>query len=131
MFSMVVLITYLCGGAVFKGFGLKDPLILLLYFVGFMIQGFEEELICRGYMMYGLSKIKSTFYAIMINSLFFALLHIGNDGVNFLAIANIFLVGIAFSLFAIYFDDLWVASGIHLMWNFAQGYIYGVFCIRF
>lgn len=126
MFSSVILIAYLCKGAIFKGFVLKAPLILLLYFMGFMIQGFEEELICRGYMMYGLSKNKSTFYAIMINSLFFGFLHIGNDGVSILAIINIILVGIVFSLFAIYFDDLWVVSGIHSMWNFAQGCIYGI-----
>ncbi len=121
-----LLITFILGGAKFNGFADINVLMLILFFVGFMFQGFEEELICRGFMMYGLSKKQSLFFAMMYNSLFFALLHLGNDGMNLLAFINLFLAGVSFSCMAVYFDDIWVASGAHSMWNYAQGNIFGI-----
>lgn len=126
MLSMVLFLTYLFHGASFIGYVFHDPLLLILFFIGFMIQGFEEELLCRGMMMYGLAHEKSTVFAVMFNSFFFAWLHLGNDGMSILAFLNLVLCGIMLSLMAVYFDDLWVASGLHSMWNFAQGNIYGI-----
>ena len=121
-----LLITFILGGAKFNGFADVNILMLILFFIGFMFQGFEEELLCRGFMMYGLSKKQSLFFAMMYNSLFFALLHLGNDGMNILAFMNLFLAGLSFSCMAVYFDDIWVASGAHSMWNYAQGNIFGI-----
>ena len=123
--SLSLLITYILGGAKYLGIVLEQPLLLFLFFLGFLIQGFEEELLCRGFMMNGLSKSRSMLFAIIFNSIFFALLHLGNDGLGILAMINLFLAGLSFSMMAIYFDDIWVASGAHSMWNFAQGNFYG------
>ena len=125
-FAFSLLITFLLGGAKFRGFADANILLLILFFIGFMLQGFEEELLCRGFMMFGLSKKYSMFISIMYNSLFFALLHLANDGMNILAFINLFLCGVSFSCMAIYFDDIWVASGAHSMWNYAQGNIFGI-----
>lgn len=124
--SGALLITMLFQGATFLGFALNDVLLWILFFIGFMIQGFEEELLCRGFMMAGLKKEMSVFAAMMVNSLFFAALHWANPGISILALLNLFLAGLSFSAMAVYFDDLWVASGAHSMWNFAQGNIYGI-----
>lgn len=125
-FSFSLLITYVFGGAKYIGFVMNEPLLLLLFFVGFMFQGFEEELMCRGFMMRGLSRKRSLFFSVWFNSFYFALLHIGNPGITLLPLINLFLVGIAYSFMAVYFDDLWVVSGAHSMWNFAQGNFYGI-----
>lgn len=124
--SLSLLITYVLGGAKYIGFVLDRPFLLLLFFIGFLFQGFEEELMCRGFMMRGLSRKRSLFFSIWFNSFYFALLHLGNPGITLLPVINLFLAGLAFSCMAVYFDDLWVASGAHSMWNFAQGNIYGI-----
>ena len=126
MISIVLLMTYVCGVASFMGIECEDPLLIVLFFVAFMIQGFEEELLCRGFMMYGISRVKSSCYGIMMNSLFFAILHLGNDGLTLVAFINLLLCGIGFSLIASYFDNIWVSSGAHSMWNFAQGNLYRI-----
>lgn len=124
--SFSLLITYVFGGAKYIGFVLNEPFLLLLFFIGFMFQGFEEELMCRGFMMRGLSRKKSLFFSVWFNSFYFALLHLGNPGITLLPMINLFLAGLSFSFMAVYFDNLWVASGAHSMWNFAQGNFYGI-----
>jgi len=124
--TAALVLTILMQGASFEGFVLNHIGMLIVLFFGFVLQGFEEELMCRGFMMYGLSKTRSTFACIMTNSLFFSLLHFANDGFTFVAFVNIFLAGLFFSCLAVYFDDIWVASGAHTMWNFAQGNLYGI-----
>lgn len=119
-------ITYLFGGATYVEFSFDRPILLPLFFFAFMIQGFEEELLCRGFMMFGLSKTQSMTFSVIFNSFFFALLHLGNPGITILPLVNLFLAGIVFSLLAVYFDDIWVASGAHSMWNFVQGNFYGI-----
>ena len=109
--SLSLFITFILGGTKFNGFADMNIPLLILFFIGFMYQGFEEELLCRGFMMYGLSKKQSLFFAMMYNSLFFALLHLGNDGMNILAFMNLFLAGLSFSCMAVYFDDIWSAIG--------------------
>ena len=122
-----LVITGLLGGVDFKGISnIIDPLSLFLFFIGFMLQGFEEEVMCRGFMMYGLSKKRSIFFSMMFNSIYFAVLHLGNPGINVLSMMNLVLAGFSFSCMAVYFDDLWVASGAHTMWNYCQGNIYGI-----
>lgn len=124
--SGAFLITYLFEGTNYLGLADMNPVLLLLFFVGFLFQGFEEELLCRGFMMFGMSKKYSLMVSILFNAFFFASLHFGNPGVNVLSLMNIFLAGVSFSCMAVYFEDLWVASGAHTMWNFAQGNIYGI-----
>lgn len=124
--SLSLLITYLLGGAKYVGYVLDRPFLLFLFFIGFMFQGFEEELMCRGFMMKGLSRKRSILFSVCFNSFYFALLHLGNPGISLLPLINLFLAGLTFSCIAIYFDDLWVASGAHSMWNFAQGNFYGI-----
>lgn len=127
LLSGALLITFLLKGALYQDFSFEQPILLFIIFIGFMFQGFEEELMCRGFMMFGLCKSHSIIFSVMSNSLFFAALHIGNPNVNGLSLVNLTLAGITFSCLALYFDDIWAASGAHSMWNFAQGNIYGIF----
>ena len=56
----------------------------------------------------------------------FALLHLGNEGVTFLSVLNIFVVGVLFSLMVYYMDSLWCAMAVHAAWNFIQNIILGL-----
>lgn len=100
---------------------------LVIVFVAVFIQSSAEELICRGYLYQKLRKgYKSPIVAIVGNSLFFAVLHLGNEGVTVLSIINIFLTGILCSLIVYYMDSLWCAFAVHTAWNFTQNILFGL-----
>lgn len=100
--------------------------IVLLYIVGFMIQGMSEEVMFRGYFMISIMKKSSLTKAVLINSLIFAICHILNPGLSILAFINLMIIGIFLSVYVVYTNDIWGASAYHFMWNFAQGTLYGV-----
>ena len=107
-------------------FACFEPIALLLIFLCVFIQSSAEELLCRVYMY---QKIKETYpeiVAIIANSLLFAFLHLFNTGVTYLSLANIALVGIAYSLLIYYFDSPWCAMMAHASWNFTQNILFGL-----
>lgn len=126
MMAGAVGLAYISGGLTFDGLQNASFGILILYFIAFMIQGFNEELMMRGFFMNAYAARKGMMKAILLNSVLFALLHLGNDGISVLAMLNLILAGISFSLMAAYFDNIIVCSAAHTMWNFAQGNIFGV-----
>lgn len=126
MISSVIGLAYLFNGLSFSGMTHGSVKILIMYFIAFMIQGFSEELMTRGFFMNACAVKTGVKKAVIYNSLMFAMLHLANDGISIIALINLILIGIIFSLFSIYFDNIIVSSAIHSIWNFAQGNIYGV-----
>lgn len=101
------------------------PLIFL--FVCVFIQSAAEELLCRGYLYQKLlHRYQKPVVAIVGNAVLFGLLHIANSGVTVLAVANIIVIGILFSLMVYYFDSLWMAFAVHAAWNYTQNIIFGL-----
>lgn len=100
--------------------------LLILYFIGYMIQGASEEVLCRGYLMVSIARKNPLWLAVLSSSAFFALLHIMNPGVTVLSLINIFIIGIVFSLYTIKRGNLWGACALHSIWNFVQGNIFGI-----
>lgn len=104
-----------------------QPLYLILIFVAVFIQSSAEELLCRGFLYQRLMRsYGKPVVAIVVNSLFFALMHLMNDGVTVLSLLNIFVVGILFSLMVYYMDSLWCAMAAHAAWNFTQNILFGL-----
>ena len=103
------------------------PLPLFLILVTVLIQSSAEELICRGFLYQRLRRsFKNPLVAIIGNSVFFGLIHLGNDGVGPLAILDICLSGLLFSLMVYYFDSIWCAFAAHTAWNYMQNIILGL-----
>lgn len=103
------------------------PISLVLIFISVFIQSSAEELICRGYLMQKLlRRYKKTWIAIIGNAVLFSALHLGNDNVGALALANILFSGILFSLMTYYMDSIWAAFAAHAAWNFTQNIIFGL-----
>jgi len=101
------------------------PFIGLLFAV--FVQSSAEELLCRGFMYQRLMKsTNSPAFVIIFNSLFFAVLHLFNSGMSILPFYCIFIVGVFFSMLVYYFDSLWMAMGLHAMWNFTQSILFGL-----
>ena len=100
--------------------------LLLLFLGGFLIQGMSEELLCRSYLMVSLSRCCPLWLCAVINALVFSLLHLANPGISVIAILNIFLFGLFASILTLRRGSIWMAAGLHSMWNFAQGNLFGI-----
>lgn len=98
----------------------------LLFTVAWMIQGFSEELMCRSLFMNGFAAFVSTKKAIIYNALIFSLIHLGNNSVSFIALLNLFLSGISYSLIFYLKDSVWMVAAAHSFWNMIQGNVFGI-----
>lgn len=102
-------------------------LYLVIIFILVFIQSSAEELICRSYLFYRLQKrYNKPFLSVFLSSAFFALIHLTNSGVSWLAILNILFSGIMFALMVYYFDSMWAAFAAHAGWNYTQNIIFGL-----
>ena len=90
------------------------------------IQSTTEELWCRGFMYERINVHYPLWVAILVNGLFFASLHLFNDGVGFLPILDIAICGLSFSIAKWYTGSIWFPMGIHTAWNFTQNYLFGL-----
>lgn len=103
-----------------------STLAILLYILGFAIQGLGEEVLCRGYLMNNISSYWGPAWGIILNSLLFSLMHFFNPAVSFIPLLNVFLAGVLFSVIFYYNDSIWFVGAIHSAWNFMLGPVLGV-----
>ncbi len=97
----------------------------LLYLFIFIMVGFAEELLSRGYIMSVLRQTKSIAAIMIIPSVIFALLHSFNSGIGIVAYINLTLVGILFSYMYLKSGNIWMPIGYHITWNYFQGNVFG------
>lgn len=124
--GVCILVAWLHGDIVmhFESF---RPLSFVFIFAMVLIQSSAEELMYRGFLYQILiQRFKSPVFAILGNSLLFASLHLGNNGITVLSFIDICLSGILFSLMVYYMDSLWCAFAGHTAWNFTQAIIFGL-----
>ncbi|WP_394271684.1 CPBP family intramembrane glutamic endopeptidase, partial [Anaerococcus nagyae] len=85
-------------------------LMFIAFFIGWVFQGFQEELLCRSVLMNYFASFNGVASAIITNSLIFSILHINNPGFGVLAFINIFLLGSIFSLLFYISDDVFLPA---------------------
>ena len=104
-----------------------SSLYLVLYSLGWIIQGLAEEVMCRGYLMTSIAGRYSLTTAVITNSIVFASLHVLNpSGITVLAFVNLFLYGVFASLMFLYSENIWLCAGFHTVWNLIQGNVLGI-----
>ncbi|MCG8441423.1 MAG: CPBP family intramembrane metalloprotease [Caulobacterales bacterium] len=100
-----------------------DPAALgwiVLFVAGFTVQASVEEVAFRGWMMSAIAARRGIVVAVVANSAMFAVLHVGNVWpVNWLALANVGLLGVFASLLAVKQGGIAGACGVHAGWNWA------------
>ncbi|MHC5375036.1 CPBP family intramembrane glutamic endopeptidase [Enterococcus sp. LJL120] len=101
-------------------------LLMLLLFLGFMVQGMTEEVFFRGYLMNLVGHRKNATVAIVGNSLLFGLFHGANPDMSVISLVNLMLFGFVFSLLFYLTENLWVVGAAHTIWNFMQGPVFGI-----
>jgi len=115
-------------GDIRLSFNRFDPLYVLLFIVTVGVQSGAEELLCRAHLYQQLRRAfpKAPVIAIIGNALVFSMMHLGNPGVTVLALLNILLTGILYSLVVYYFDSFWACVIAHTGWNFCQSILLGL-----
>lgn len=105
-----------------------EPILALaVMFVFVLIQSGAEEILTRGFLFQLLyDKFGKAWVAIAGNALLFSLLHICNQGVTVMAVLNIFIIGIFFSIIRYYTKSLWCCIAIHTAWNYSQNIVFGL-----
>ena len=97
----------------------------LALLVGFVVVGWSEELLFRGYWLQNLSEGLTLGLGILISSVLFSLAHAGNPGFSLGALIGLFLAGVFFAYSLLRSGNLWLPIGLHIGWNFFEGPIFG------
>lgn len=95
------------------------------YLVFFILVAIFEELLFRTFPLLVFAERYHLTIAIFFSSVLFGLAHLGNNGFTWLAMLNITLAGILFSIFTLQKWNISWAIGMHFGWNFTQGTILG------
>ncbi|MFI3100966.1 lysostaphin resistance A-like protein [Streptococcus suis] len=96
----------------------------LVLVLAWSVQGTTEELLTRGWMFSSLSAKHNIPVGILVSSLFFTFLHLGNDGLSLIPLLDLTLFAILACLVMLKIGNLWVISGIHAAWNCFQGNVF-------
>ena len=127
MLSACVLISVLTGTLLFDGVTLGNSMgLLFIFLIGFVFQGMSEEVIFRGYFMISVATRKPLLFAVLANSVLFAVMHSLNNGISILGLINLTLFGIFASFYTLKTNSIWGTCAIHSVWNFSQGNIFGI-----
>ena len=99
--------------------------MILLFLVGYAVQGMSEEVLCRGYLMISAARKNSLAAAVIVSSLVFTALHVFNSGFGVLPAVNVFLFGFFMAVYMLRTGSIWGVAAIHSAWNFAEGNVFG------
>lgn len=127
----IVILSLLFGQFKFDGIDFSGCIYLPLFLIGYAIQSFGEEIVCRGWALTYFAKRHGIVLAIIISNIVFVLPHMGVAGFDLLTAINIFLIGILFSIIFLKYDNIWINGTVHATWNFLLGPIFGLDVIRF
>jgi membrane protease YdiL (CAAX protease family) len=91
----------------------------------FLLVGFYEELLSRGYHLQNLEEGLNLFWAVVISSGFFGLIHVANPEATWVSTLGISVSGLFFAFTYLRTRQLWLPIGIHIGWNFFEGPVFG------
>jgi len=119
------------GWLTFKGFAWEfDPINTIFngvatYLIVFVFVGWNEELQSRGYQLQTIASGINLFWGVVISSVIFGLLHLGNPNATWVSAAGIFFAGLFLAYGYVRTRQLWLSIGLHIGWNFFEGVVFG------
>ncbi len=92
----------------------------------FVLVGFAEEYLVRGYALVTLARGVGFWPAAIILSIIFGGMHLGNTGENALGALSAGLIGLFFCFTVRRTGHLWFAVGFHFLWDYSETFLYSV-----
>jgi CAAX protease family protein len=106
--------------------GIKALKFALFWALMFLLVGFFEEFLFRGYALFTLRRGIGFWPAALALSALFGLVHLGNQGESWRGALAAGLIGLFFCFTVLRTGNLWFAVGLHASWDWAESYFYGV-----
>ncbi len=100
----------------------KNSLVILL---GFILVGWNEELLSRGYHLQTIASGTNLFWGLVLSSSVFGILHLLNPNASWIVAAGIFFIGLFLATGYLRTGQLWLSIGLHIGWNFFEGAVFG------
>lgn len=126
MLTTCVLLMWGFGAIQVTSFQFSANLVgeFLILVLAWSIQGTAEELLTRGWIFSSLSAKHNIPVGILVSSLFFTFLHLGNNGISLIPLLDLTLFAILACLVMLKTGNLWVIGGLHAAWNCFQGNVF-------
>lgn len=103
-----------------------DAESLCLSWILMLLVAVSEEIAMRGFVLGRLLNAGvGRYWALLISSALFSLMHLFNPNFSFLPFLNILLAGVLLGASYIYTRNLWFPISLHLFWNWIQGPLLG------
>jgi len=123
--SVVFIVLVLSGNAEVESLTPHFSVYQLIYLLLFILVGFAEEIVGRGFIMSALRQTRNIPVVIIVSAIIFALMHSFNSGIGIIPYLNLTLVGILWSYIYIKSGNIWMGIGYHITWNYFQGNVFG------
>jgi hypothetical protein len=127
--SVLMIALHLAGAFSFGSLsihGLQIAKFACYYALYFLLVGFFEEFLLRGYSQWVLSQGMHFWPAAALLSAGFGALHSSNPGESKAGLVAAALIGFFFCLTLRRTGDLWWAVGFHMSWDWGESYLYSV-----
>jgi membrane protease YdiL (CAAX protease family) len=129
--GLIYVLMFGLGWLTFEGFAWEfDPpgtviTGVLLFLAIFILVGWSEELLSRGYHLQTIASGTNLFWGVIISSAVFGFLHFRNPSATWLSTGGIFLAGLYLAYGYVLTKQLWLPIGLHIGWNFFEGVGFG------
>ena len=127
MITGMILLIRLLGGFSFGELALRGPILwgyAALWGLVFLIVGFFEEFMFRGYTQFTLASGVGFWPAATMLSASFGALHLGNGGEDKVGALSVFVIGMFFCLMLRRTGNLWFAVGLHASFDWGETFLF-------
>lgn len=131
MMGLIYLGQWSLGWLSFEGFSwqFEPPTTMLLsvavYGFTFLLVGFGEELLSRGYHLQTIASGTNVLWGLLVSSAIFGALHLGNPEATWMGAIGVFFAGLFLAYAFLRTGQLWLSIGLHIGWNFFEGVVFG------